>query len=127
MNRPLVAVVDDDASVCKSLARMLRAAQMDVLTYDSGGDFLRNGEHRNPDCLVLDIHMPEMTGIELRDELKAHPRRIPIVFITAYDNGAVEKVAVSGGGAGYLRKPFNDTELLASIAQALDRTSSGVP
>jgi FixJ family two-component response regulator len=116
-DRPLVAVVDDDASVCKSLARMLRAAHVEVLTYDSGRDFLRNGESHNPDCLVLDIQMPDMTGIELRDELKTHPRRIPIVFITAYDDDQTKK-AVSGGTV-CLHKPFNDETLLGSIAQAI--------
>jgi len=113
-DRPLIAVVDDDASVRKGLERLLRSARLDVLTYASGADFLRNGESHNPDCLVLDIQMPEMTGIELRDRMRPHPRQVPIVFITAHDDDEARRRAVGDGEAPYLRKPFGDDELLTA-------------
>ena len=82
-------------------------------------DFLDRGESFTPDCLVLDIQMPEMTGIELRDLLKTRPRPIPIIFITAHDEDEHRKKAVSGGAVACLHKPFGDEELLAAIVEAL--------
>ncbi len=120
-SRPLISVVDDDASVRKSLERLLRTSNMDVLTYSSGADFLDNGESCNPDCLVLDIRMSEMTGIELRDKLKTRAHPIPVVFITAHDDDESRKKAVSCGCVAYLRKPFSDEGLLTAISQALGR------
>ncbi len=117
--RPLVAVVDDDASVCKALTRLLRASNIDVLSYSSALDFLENGESHNPDCIVLDIQMPAMNGIELRDRLNAHARHIPVVFITAHDDSEAREMALAGGAVAHLRKPFNDEDLLAAVERAL--------
>jgi FixJ family two-component response regulator len=117
--RPLIAVVDDDASVCKALQRLLRSSNMDALTYSSARDFLDNGEAHHPDCIVLDIQMPEMSGVALRDELNTRPHRTPVIFITAHDDKDALEKAMTGGAVAHLRKPFTDEELLAMIAKAL--------
>ena len=117
--RPLIAIVDDDASVCKALSRLLRSSNMDALSYSSARDFLENGEWHNPDCIVLDIQMPEMSGIELRDRLRTHARRIPVIFITAHDDPEAREKALTGGAVAHLHKPFSDEDLLVAIAKAL--------
>ena len=117
--RPLVAVVDDDASVCKALARLLRFSNIDVLSYSSALDFLENGESHNPDCMVLDIQMPEMNGIELRDRLRTRTRHIPVIFIPAHDDAEAREKALGGGAVAHLHKPFSDGDLLKAVGRAL--------
>lgn len=117
-------VIDDDASVCKALRRLLRTAQMDVATSSSGESLLAANLSREPDCLVLDIRMPGMTGPQLRDRLYAMGRRIPIVFITAHDE---EEDSIAGSGTPVLHKPFGDSALLAAIRQAVGKGDSILP
>lgn len=120
-DRPVVAVVDDDPSVRKALERLLKTAHMDVETYPSGERFLLSLQERQPDCLVLDIRMPGMTGPELRDRLMALARRIPIVFITAHSEDVAPERGASGERADILHKPFNDETLLAAIRRSILR------
>jgi len=115
---PYVVVVDDDQSVRQALKRLLRSAKMDVETYPSGETFLVSLEQREPDCLVLDIRMPGMTGVELRDRVVAMGRRIPIVFITAHAEDAPEQDA-TGRIVEFLRKPFEGEALLSAIGRAM--------
>jgi FixJ family two-component response regulator len=111
-----IVVIDDDASVRKALTRLLRAARMAVETYASGDEFLATPRQREPDCLVLDVRMPGMTGPQLLARLTAAGRRIPAVFVTGY---ADDETALSGGPVEVLRKPFGDQELLAAIDRAV--------
>jgi FixJ family two-component response regulator len=118
---PFVVVIDDDASVCKAVRRLLRIDHLEVETYPSADAFLLGVDPRIPDCLVLDVCMPGMTGPELRDHLHDAGRRIPIVFITAH----VEKVppgrSPGGPATEVLLKPFGDTALLGAIGRAIRR------
>jgi FixJ family two-component response regulator len=116
---PFVVVVDDDPSVRKALERLLRTAQMDVATYSSGDKFLLSLPHREPDCLVLDVRMPGMTGPDLRDRLVAMGRPIPIVFITAHAEDAAAEAGATGERATTLHKPFDDEALIAAIRHRL--------
>lgn len=100
---------------------MLKSAHLDVLTYHSGGDFLENGLRHKPDCLVLDIQMPVMTGLELCHQLETSPDAMPIVVITAHDDEDIREEALGAGAAVYLIKPFSDDELLAAINVALEQ------
>ena len=118
-DRPFVVVVDDDPSVRKALQRLLRAVRMEVETFPSGEDFLRSLEHRAPDCLVLDIRMPGMTGLDLRDRLAAAKYSIPIVFITAHAEGVSAERGASGELAEILHKPFDDKTLLEAIGRSI--------
>jgi two-component system response regulator DctR len=119
--RPFIVVIDDDSSVCRALRRLLQVAQMDVETYPSGESFLVAVDGRRPDCLVLDIRMPGLTGPEVRDRLHELGHRIPVVFITAH---ALELKPEPGVGiAEVLHKPFRGEVLLAAIGRAVQRPS----
>ena len=120
-DRPLIAIVDDDASICRALNRLVRSARMDAETFTSAGDFLDTGESHQPDCLVLDLQMPVMTGLELSTHLVARKSRIPVIFITAYDTPTAREAASASGVVAYLTKPIDDQVLLDAIGQALKR------
>ena len=116
-HRPFISIVDDDPSVRKALGRLLRTADMDVEVYASGEEFLGALSDRLPDCLVLDIRMRGMTGLDLRDRLASMGRRIPIVFITAHADGMAAEHDPTGAVADILGKPFDDAALLSAIAR----------
>jgi FixJ family two-component response regulator len=120
-DRPRIIVVDDDASICKALQRLLRTAQMDVETFSSGEKFLLALDHNPPACLILDVRMPGMTGPQLRDRLHSMGYSFPIVFITAHAEDIEPERGLPGRVAEVLRKPFDDTALLDAIGRAIQR------
>ncbi len=113
--RPYIAIVDDDQSVGKALSRLLRTANLEAAAFTSGADFLQSLPGRRPDCLVLDIQMPGMDGIQLRDRLSSLGYAIPIVFVTAQDDRTARQSAMDGGAAAFLQKPLNDEDLQKAI------------
>ncbi|MCM3872032.1 MAG: response regulator [Pyrinomonadaceae bacterium] len=119
-----VAVVDDDESVCRSLSRLLRAAHFHPITYASAEVFLADKKHPKFDCLVLDIQLDGMSGLELRRRLSAVNDDTPVIFITAYDDPDVCAQARASGCAGLFRKTDSGTDVLAAIrlATALARS-----
>ena len=117
--RPLVAVVDDEDAIRKALERLLRSAGLAVQTYGSGLDFLQSLAARQPDCVVLDISMPGMTGFDVQEHLKFAHAAMPVIFITALDDPGDGPRAIQAGAAAFLRKPFGDDELLAAIGAAV--------
>lgn len=125
MDSLFIVVIDDDQSVCKALRRLLRAAHMDVETYSSGETFLDTVFGRDPDCLILDIRMPGLTGPNLRDRLQELGRSIPVVFITAHSEDVVSERHLSADAADVLRKPFGDRELLDAISRAVRKPGRG--
>ena len=118
--KPLIAVVDDDRSVVKSLARMLRVAGYAVETFGSAGEFLASLPAAPPQCLVLDVHMPVMSGLELQDRLAAQESCVPVIFITAHDTLQTRERIHSAGSFGLLLKPFANEALLGAIREALN-------
>lgn len=114
-----IAVVDDDASVRKSLGRLLRGAGFDVETFDSAEAFLARDPGSRPDCLVLDISLGGMSGLELRAELAQAGSRIPIVFITAHDDAATLRGLREAPETPCLRKPFDESLLFEAIGTAM--------
>jgi FixJ family two-component response regulator len=122
-SRRRVAIVDDDHSVCKALARLLRASDLDADTYSSGRDFLDSLRSTVPDCLVLDLQMPEMNGLALQRELARARIRLPIVVITGHDEPGAQARCLAAGAGAYLRKPLDDKTLLAAIESAIDATA----
>src|SRR5262249_51094093 len=100
-----VAIVDDDAAVRKAFARLLRAHEVAVRTYASGQDLLGALRFGVPGCLIADVNMPEMTGVELQDELARRGLRIPTVVITGYDDKSLRDKFRALGAIAYLRKP----------------------
>ena len=123
MDPLFIVVVDDDQSVCKALRRLLRASLMEVETYASGQAFLDVVLKRDPDCLILDIRMPGLTGPDLRDRLQEMGRRIPIVFITAHAEDVLTERSLNADGADVLRKPFGDRELLDAITRTVRKSA----
>lgn len=124
-DRPFVAIVDDDASVCRALNRLVRSARMDAETFSSAGEFLDAGESHEPDCLILDVQMPGMTGLELGAQLAARNSRIPVIFITAHDAPAAREAAAASGAVAYLTKPVDDQLLLDAIGKAIGDRKAG--
>jgi FixJ family two-component response regulator len=120
MATPLISVVDDDHSVRESLARLIRSVGFTVQVFESAEAFLSWGPDGHSDCLILDIRMPGMSGLELQRELSASERDLPIIFITAH--GSDEQVrarALAAGAVDYLLKPLKEEEVLQAIDAAL--------
>ena len=115
---PLVAIVDDDASVRRSLHRLVRAAGYAVETFGSAREFLEWLPRGQAACLVVDVHMAEMTGFELQERLA-----VPVVFMTSHDDTLTRVRIEKSGAAGHLWKPFDDHAMLSAIRRAagLDR------
>jgi FixJ family two-component response regulator len=113
-----VAVVDDDASVCKALTRLLSASSFDVTTFGSARDFLKSLRTRKPDCLVVDLHMPDLTGFDLQRHLNRAGIVIPTIIITAFNEPALHERCQSAGAIAFLLKPFDGSALLDVIKTA---------
>jgi FixJ family two-component response regulator len=110
-----VAVVDDDENICRSFGRLLRAAGLQPVTYDSAESFLADTKHPQFGCLVLDIQLGAMSGIELAQQLSAAGGRTPIIFITAHDDPEARGAADALGCAAYFRKTDSGNEVLETI------------
>jgi CheY-like chemotaxis protein len=119
---PYIAIVDDEEPVRKALKRLLRASGLDAESYASGKDFLEASTKRPPDCVVLDLHMPGMSGLEVLRELRATRAGLPTVMITAYDEPASREQCLAAGAAAYLRKPLDERLLLNAISATVKRT-----
>lgn len=110
-----VAVVDDDESLCRSLGRLLRAADILPITYASAEAFLADTKHPQFDCLVLDIQLGGMSGIELAQRIVAQGGHIPIIFITAHDDAEAQAEAEAVGCVAYFRKTDSGDQVLEAI------------
>jgi len=115
-----IAIVDDDPSVLKALTRLLRTRSFIARAYLSGSQFLASLPEAVPDCLVADLQMPEMTGLELQQNLVGRGIRIPTIIITAHDEPGMRDRCKSVGAIAYLSKPVQDTSLFAAITEALE-------
>ena len=110
-----VAVIDDDENICRSFGRLLRAAGIQPITYCSAEAFLADTKHPQFDCIVLDIQLGGMSGIELSRRLAAGGKRPPIIFITAHDNPDARAEAEAAGCAAYFQKSDSGAEVIAAI------------
>ena len=116
---PLVYVVDDDESVRESLGRLIRSVGFDVEAFASAEEFLNAG-HRGAACLMLDIRMPGMSGLELHHALAGTDRELPVIFMTAHGSDKdVRARALAAGAVDYLLKPLREDEVLSAIETAL--------
>ncbi|MBV9492254.1 MAG: response regulator [Verrucomicrobia bacterium] len=125
--QPLIAVVDDEASVSIALRRLLRSAKLAVETFASGVAFLSSLQNHVPDCVVLDLHMPQMDGFEVQRRLAQAGARVPVIIITGRDTLQARERALAGGAAAYLLKPVDDQALLGAIAVAIAPTPQEEP
>jgi FixJ family two-component response regulator len=117
----LVAIVDDDDSVRGTLQELLRSAGFSSRTFDSGEAFLGSGQHQETACLITDIRMPGMSGLDLQARLNAQHCRIPTIFITAHGDEEMRFQALRAGAVEFLPKPFDDEALIESVRAALER------
>ena len=123
----VVFVVDDEASVRKALKRLLRAAGLCVETFASAHEFLARPRYRGAGCLVLDVQMPGMTGLDLQEELIRTSNGLPIIFISAHDTALQKVRATSGHAVDFFLKPFDNRQFLASVERALTKSQSAAP
>jgi FixJ family two-component response regulator len=118
-NPPLISVVDDDDSVRESLGGLIRSVGFAVKAFASAEEFLTSDRLPDTDCLILDVRMPGMNGLELQRQLAASHMSIPVIFITAHGDEETRVRALNGGAVDYLLKPFSEEALLNAINTAL--------
>jgi FixJ family two-component response regulator len=118
---PVVFVVDDDASVREALTSLIGSAALKVECFASAMEFLHRRPTDNPSCLVLDVRMPGLSGLELQQQLADREHQVPIIFISAHGDIPTAVRAMKEGAVEFLPKPFREDELLNAIRQALDR------
>ncbi len=116
-----VFVVDDDVAVRKSLKRLIESVGYKVQTFASAREYLEQDPCAGPACLILDVRMPEMSGLELQDELTSAGLSIPIIFITGHGNVPMGVKAIKAGAVDFIEKPFDDHLLLDAINEAIER------
>jgi FixJ family two-component response regulator len=117
----VVFVVDDDPSVRRSLTRLIKSAGFTVESFASAPEFLEHPRPDMPGCLVLDINMPKVSGLELQDEIARAGLNLPIIFLTGYGTVPASVRAMKAGAVDFLEKPVNDNTLLDVIQQAVER------
>ncbi len=122
---PLISIVDDDASARTATGRLVRALGFRALAFASGEDFLLSAQLHETSCLVSDVQMPQMGGLELQTRLRAAGSRIPIIFMTAFPHEAVRERALAAGALCVLAKPLDASTLSRYVEQALGRDTSG--
>ena len=119
--KEMVFVVDDDPAVCTALKRLIRSVGIEALTFTSAGDFLRAIRPEVPSCLVLDVRLPDQSGLNLQEKLTEAKIDLPIIFITGHGDIPMTVRAMKGGAVEFLTKPFRAGQLLSAIRAALER------
>jgi FixJ family two-component response regulator len=118
----LVYVVDDDVSAREGVARLICSAGLTAKTFASGEEFLAAARSKVPGCLILDVNLPGLNGLDLQQEIAESDAEIPIIFLTGYGDIPMTVHAVKAGAANFLTKPVDDEELLQAVRQALERS-----
>jgi FixJ family two-component response regulator len=119
---PIVFVVDDDSSVRASLYRLIRSASWEPQTFGSAQEFLAQPRACTPSCLILDVSLADLNGLELQQQIAADRVETPIIFITGHHDVRMSVKAMKAGAIEFLTKPFDDNEILGAIAQAIERS-----
>jgi FixJ family two-component response regulator len=116
-SRPLIAALDDEPQFCRALSRLLKTHGFDVVTFTHGDEFLAACASRLPDCLLLDLHMPDLNGFEILERVAA--RHLPVLVITGHDKPGNAARVRDLGGVGYFLKPVNETQLIDAVRAAI--------
>lgn len=116
----LVAIVDDDDSMRSALLGMLKVVGLPARAFSSAEEFLESGQQQDVACLIADIRMPGMSGLELQAKLNADRCRVPIIFLTAHGDEKMRMQALRAGAVEFMAKPFDDEALLESVRAALE-------
>jgi RNA polymerase sigma factor (sigma-70 family) len=121
---PIVYVLDDDMAVRHSLERLMRSVGLEVQSFPSAAEFLGRSRPDRPSCLVVDVRMPGLSGLDLQETLSTSGWNAPMIFITGHGTVPMSVRAMRAGAVNFLQKPFEDQEILDSIHQAIDRERS---
>jgi FixJ family two-component response regulator len=120
-SEPIIFVIDDDASVRKSLSRLLMSLEFNVETYESAEHFLARETYQGTGCIILDVRMPGLTGMDLHDMLISAGCDLPIVFISGHGDIPMSVRAMKKGAIDFLPKPFDEQDLLTAVNKAIDK------
>jgi FixJ family two-component response regulator len=123
--KPMISIVDDDEPIREAVKGLMKSLGYRAEATASAEEFLRSPHVRRTSCLIADVQMPGMTGLELHRHLSASEKPIPTILITAYPDDGVRERALAAGVIGYLSKPFDENDLLTCIRSALTRAGSG--
>ena len=118
---PIVCIIDDDASVRVAVERIARSMDLAAYTFESCRNFLDSAQLVNTSCIIADVQMPGMSGLELQRTLKTGGMNIPLIFITAYPDDELRRQALDEGAVCFLNKPFQGTAIIECIERALKR------
>jgi FixJ family two-component response regulator len=118
--KPVISIVDDDSSVREGMADLLRSTGLSAEAFPSAADFLQSDRLHDTSCLIADVQLPGMTGLELYEQMVGAGNAVPTILITAFPDDNDRARALRSGVFYYLTKPFDDSELLASIQRSLD-------
>jgi FixJ family two-component response regulator len=121
---PVISIVDDDESIREATKSLVRSLGYRAVTFSSAEEFLGSGHLDATACLITDVHMPGISGVELQDRLIADGRRMPVIFITAFPDDRLRKHALNAGALGYLDKPFCEDRLIACLRAAVSEGGS---
>jgi FixJ family two-component response regulator len=115
----MVCIVEDDQSVCRALRRLIRSAGLHAVSFETAEDLLMAKDLTEAGCLIVDINLPGMSGLDLQQHLKDTGQHIPTIVITAYANDQVHGQAMTNGAVAFLQKPFHDQALLTALGSVL--------
>ena len=118
---PMVFIIDDDPSARRGLSRLIQAAGMSVRAYESARDFLDQAHYDGHGCIVLDVKMPGLSGLDLQAELKKAENALPIIFVSGHSDVPIAAVAMKKGAVDFLTKPVDRDHLLKAIAESLEK------
>ena len=116
---PMISIVDDDESVREATKALVRSMGYDAFTFASAEEFLDSNQVHDASCIITDLQMPGLSGVELQKRLIAEGCRVPVIFVTAFPNERTRKDVLDAGAIGYLSKPFSDESLVQCLERAL--------
>ena len=119
MNAAVIAIVDDDEAILTGLSSLVRSAGYRARLYNSAEALINETVSPLPDCVLTDVQMPEMNGLELQVELRRLHPELPVIFMTAFPEAAIEERAMNGGARAFLRKPFEAEHMLRALCEAI--------
>jgi FixJ family two-component response regulator len=120
VNRDIISIVDDDESVRKAIKRLINSIGLEAEDFASAEDFLLSGRFEESACLILDLRLPGMSGLELQSHLAVIESRLPIIFISAHGDSLARARAIEAGAIDFLQKPFNENALFEALRVSLD-------